>query len=399
MFGDNGACSSMHYVLLVVGRKDNEGAQEHHYVSLREGVGVASIGQDRSEPPITSRPTFPGNDACLCNGQGLPTAMYLGQRTRNNAALVVLAVMAAAHAAAQNLVPNGDLEQYTVCPTTQSQIDRAAPWFNAFISVPNGPGPTPDYFNACAAGGMVDVPTNNYGPQDAFSGDAYAGLVTYMLFSPQFREYLQVQLVQPLVAGECYRLSMRMSLAEQFSNATTDGIGAYFSNGMVVQSAWDTLPVVPQIDHLGAYITDSIGWVPVSDIYVAQGGEEYLTLGNFRGNANTGVQDLDPLVFAADSYVFIDSVALQLVHEGCGPLGLPAAHAEEPLRYDASTGVLHTSIAGAAQLVLYDAMGRTVLSLPLAGARAVPLTGLRAGAYSCTVLGQGRRQVLRWVVH
>lgn len=328
----------------------------------------------------------------------MPATIYVHQRTCNNPVLLFLAVMACAHASAQNLVPNGDFEQYTLCPTTQSQMERAAPWFNAFISVPNGPGPTPDYFNACAAGGMVDVPTNSYGPQDAFSGDAYAGLATYMLFAPQFREYMAVQLVQPLVAGECYRLSLRMSLAEQMSNATIDGIGAYFSTGMVVQSVADTLPVVPQIDHLGAYITDSLGWVPVSGIYVAQGGEEYLTLGNFRSNANTGVQDLDPLLFAENTYVFIDSVALQLVHEGCGPLSVTSAHEEQPLRFDASTGVLHTNGVGAAHLLVHDAMGRLVLSLPLSAAQAVPLTGLRAGAYNFTVLGQGRRQVVRCVV-
>lgn len=43
---------------------------------------------------------------------------------------------------AQNLVPNGDFEDYTQCPDYVSQIDRAVGWFRPTEG-------TSDYLHAC----------------------------------------------------------------------------------------------------------------------------------------------------------------------------------------------------------------------------------------------------------
>src|SRR5579859_6963822 len=45
--------------------------------------------------------------------------------------------------AGMNLVPNGDFESFTLCPTVSSQFNVAAPWFQPT-------GGTSDYYNSCS---------------------------------------------------------------------------------------------------------------------------------------------------------------------------------------------------------------------------------------------------------
>lgn len=229
---------------------------------------------------------------------------------------------------AQELIPNGGFEVYTACPTMNSRINDAPPWFNAFTAVPYGPGPTPDLLNSCADGGQADVPVSAYGNLPPVEGEGYAGLVVRMGFSPDFREYMEVPLAEPLVAGVCYRLSLHLSLAGTFSTCTVGGIGAHFAPDPVVQTVQDTLPIVPQLDGLGAFIPENGVWTHVMALYPAEGGERYLVLGNFHDDAHTAVLDLDSTTFALDAYYFVDSVSLVAVPAGCGPLSIPRSTTE-----------------------------------------------------------------------
>ncbi len=69
---------------------------------------------------------------------------------------------------AQNLVPNGDFEQYSTCPLSQGEILNAIPWINPAVM---GFGGSPDYFNQCspAVTNGQSVPQNISGIQQAQS--------------------------------------------------------------------------------------------------------------------------------------------------------------------------------------------------------------------------------------
>ena len=69
----------------------------------------------------------------------------------------------------QNLVPNGDFEGYSGCPSNISQLDSSLFWINPTIA-------TPDYFNQCDTGFTVDIPSNAFGFQNTHSGAAYSGI-------------------------------------------------------------------------------------------------------------------------------------------------------------------------------------------------------------------------------
>jgi len=89
-----------------------------------------------------------------------------------------------------------------------------------------------------------------------------------------------------MIAGHQYCVSFYVSLSDSCWYAS-DEIGAFFSDtatsfllfpgGPPAPGPW---PVTPQLIS-GFYVTDRENWTLVSGSFVAQGGEKYITIGNF----------------------------------------------------------------------------------------------------------------------
>lgn len=111
----------------------------------------------------------------------------------------------ASAALGQNLVPNHSFEEYTTCPQTAAEVAKAVGWYPLYAS--------PDYYNACAPNNVVGVPWNTCGWQQAAEGNAYMGLVTYFDGKPlPNREFIGIQLTQPLTPGMPVCLSFKMAM-------------------------------------------------------------------------------------------------------------------------------------------------------------------------------------------
>jgi hypothetical protein len=94
-----------------------------------------------------------------------------------------------------------------------------------------------------------------------------------------YKEYLQGELIQPLVAGKEYAVSFYVTL-DCSSTQTSTGIGAYFSTERIQQNSKERLTVPPQvISH--QKITWKDGWTLISGTFKAKGGEKYITLGSY----------------------------------------------------------------------------------------------------------------------
>jgi hypothetical protein len=193
--------------------------------------------------------------------------------------LGALLCFAARESAAQNLVANGCFETYALCPTTDGQLYQATPWFS-----PNGA--TSDYLNACTTL-TPDVPTNFWGTQAAYEGQAYASIICYGQLPSAYREYAAGELASPLLAGHSYSVSLRVSLADR-SNWAIAELGVHFQAGPHAGPPNAVLPVTPQFENPSAnLLTDKTNWVQLSGTYLASGGEDHLAIGNFRDNAST----------------------------------------------------------------------------------------------------------------
>ncbi|HKR03918.1 MAG TPA: hypothetical protein VJY62_04715 [Bacteroidia bacterium] len=184
-----------------------------------------------------------------------------------------------------NLVTNGDFEQFDTCPDNASQIHHTISWFQPTLG-------TPDYFNACAPPiptTYFSVPANYFGYQSAHSGEGYVGVFLYYFTSNQttYREYIEAKLSDTLVAGQKYFINFFVSLSDS-SNTATDDLGVYFSNNSITSNNWNELPVNAQVENLqGNFLIDKLNWMEFQGDFISQGGELYITIGNFKNFFNT----------------------------------------------------------------------------------------------------------------
>lgn len=217
----------------------------------------------------------------------------------------------------QNLVPNPSFEQYETCPSGLGQIYKCDNWFS-----PNTG--TPDYFNYCAAGSVSGVSDNFYGEESAYDGAAYAGIIIYTSQQEpelEIREYLEIELMEALEADKHYLIQFQMSLADMIGNCKSKSIGAHFSVNVISDpSSGLSFDFIPQVQTENNSQTN--GWTNFQASFVAEGGEKYMTIGNFNSNQETEEWQACPAL--ENTYLYIDAVSVIEV---------------EPLEYDGATEI------------------------------------------------------------
>ncbi|MBL7981400.1 MAG: T9SS type A sorting domain-containing protein [Flavobacteriales bacterium] len=293
---------------------------------------------------------------------------------------------------AQELVPNGGFEQYSNCPGNLGQLVQAQGWMNP--STNNEEGASPDFLHECSSDPDVDVPNNVFGTQSAYSGRAYAGLYAYSSNS-EYREYIMVELTEPLVQGECYRFSMFVSLSE-FSEAGVHDLGVHFSMGPLVQGQGSTLGVEPQLSAMVPAVVDTLAWTAITGTFEAQGGEDHLTIGNFADDASTQLVIFESLLITT-SYYYVDDVSVS----SCAT-GLPdaAGFGQVMVRPNPATDAIHVDLPAASSCLLriFDLSGLEVMRERSTGPLSITVDGLMPGVYLYCITINNRSQFGRLVV-
>jgi outer membrane protein OmpA-like peptidoglycan-associated protein len=222
-------------------------------------------------------------------------------------------LMVSLSASSQNLVPNGEFDEFKYCPYgfTQGRLKIVPHWLQPTTG-------TADYFNECSA--SFSVPNNPMGIQSAVKGPGYIGLVAFAPKENNSREYIQVKLNEPMVGGKSYCISFLISLAD-YSQYMIDGFGVHISQNRIKGNAKRTLSVVPQVQVPRGYLLqDDTDWIEISEVYKAAGGEEYLTFGNFKFDHELVVKyrniHVEKPNHAWDyAYYYLDHVSVQRVEE------------------------------------------------------------------------------------
>ncbi len=223
----------------------------------------------------------------------------------------------------QNLVPNYSFEIDTACPSGSSNLYYAIPWF-----VPHTAWSSTDLFDSCDNSITTGsgVPYNDDGYQWARTGVKYAGIIVYF-DTINYREYLEIPLLNTLIANRNYCVEFYVSLAELSGMAISD-LGAYFSNDSLLDSnlyhAIDY--VTPQRENpLGNMLSDTSNWMLVSGNFIANGGERFITIGNFHNPANTSTQIGPNLNPNGTAYYYIDDVSVV----DCTEIGIKEENKDE----------------------------------------------------------------------
>jgi hypothetical protein len=203
-----------------------------------------------------------------------------------------------------NLVQNPSFEIYTSCPTAFSELNKASPWY--------GTNNSSELFNFCGTS-TANAPNTWYGFQVARTGNAYAGQYFMNGYGMSTREYIQAPLTHSLNAGDCYLVKFYVNCVNKIINYACNNFAAHLSAYGYTTSLYAATSYTPQIYLVNnPIITDTINWTEIGGIYTAQGGEKYITIGNFKNDLNTDTLRTNNGTISA-SYYYIDDVSTELI--------------------------------------------------------------------------------------
>ena len=206
---------------------------------------------------------------------------------------------------AQNIILNEGFEEIFACPSSANDVSFASPWESS--------GGSPDLFNVCGSLGY-EVPLNKVGFQEAKSGEGYALFATYSDISDDAREFLQGELKYPLIANEQYYFQTYVSQCDSLQFATHN-IGITFTE----DDPSTHLTCYPNCEvyyenEISNPLTSKTDWMLIEGNFVANGGEQFIHIGNLRTDSLSEIEfvggGVDPDVAWEASGYYIDDVWL-----------------------------------------------------------------------------------------
>lgn len=214
--------------------------------------------------------------------------------------LFLLAHVSILHA--QNLVPNGNFE------FKKGKRNSSRPW--RFVN-------TVDFF---VINGSKKRPreTEEWHLPKPKDGNAFIGLRIYS----NYREFIQIKLAEKLKPAKKYYFEMWVSWSDH-SNYYAKRFGAsIYHKKPSYTSDFYIFTNPPQIElkDLGGIVqSDSTQWIKISGVYRANGGEKYLTIGNF---STTNFKDRlkkenwwSLNFWHHEAYYFVDQVSLVRIED------------------------------------------------------------------------------------
>lgn len=192
------------------------------------------------------------------------------------------------------LVCNGGFEGLSSGVNGFGQIAKAFGWMTATPGINGG---TPDLYSNTANSPFPEcgVPCNFDGTRanittTCTSKNNYAVILnTYVPPAAvwpnppyQYSEYIETQLSAPMVAGQSYIISMYVSKAQN-GNSQLNKLSYWLTSSNISVTSWNqplpnaTYP--PSGTLSNSTILNASGWTKVTFCYVANGGEQFLTIG------------------------------------------------------------------------------------------------------------------------
>ncbi|MCU0346359.1 MAG: OmpA family protein [Saprospiraceae bacterium] len=177
----------------------------------------------------------------------------------------------------ENIIPNPSFELYASAPI--GWFYKGEHFTNVMKYWSSASNASPDVF-----GPKVRVPSHwdekGFGKQVPRTGLSMVGITTYGCAQgkPHCREYIEIQLSEPLVLGQSYIAEMWVSHLPK--SLRTNNLGFYFSKEKIEEITDGVLNHPPQV--YGEDVLEGTNrWLKVSGKFIADTEAEYLTIGNF----------------------------------------------------------------------------------------------------------------------
>ncbi len=206
-----------------------------------------------------------------------------------------------------NLVPNSGFEEFSILPSGWFYKGED---FTALIKDWSSPTEaSPDLYN-----GLINVPPTwkqkGFGNQYPRSGRTMAGITVFGCNEgkPHCREYIHVNLGEPMVEGQAYYVEFWAMPLE--TGLLVNNIGVYFSVERMRERTDREVRKLPQVLATNVVGNEQSGWTRITGEFTATFPYRYLTIGNFDTDENTmvihGEDRTQPF-----GYYYIDDISVQ----------------------------------------------------------------------------------------
>jgi outer membrane protein OmpA-like peptidoglycan-associated protein len=240
---------------------------------------------------------------------------YVINKTTARLTCVIFFVLNGYAQEGENLVPNGSFESTDGKAKKLSMIESATGWTSST-------GARADLYVPGKVA-EINVPENIYGKEEAREGSNYAGIVAFSYGNKIPRTYLTAKLAAPLKKGMKYCVKFYVSLAEA-SKYASNNIGVNFAKKPFATEDKATIKDVAHVlssENDTKRINQTYAWYQICNVYEAEGGEKFITIGNFfaddqtKSENNKKPKDMknDQIIAA---YYYLDDVSVILLNDG-----------------------------------------------------------------------------------
>jgi len=205
----------------------------------------------------------------------------------------------------ENLVPNPGFEEYSDEPSgwyySGKDFARVAMYWTSPTAA------SPDIY-----GPKVEIPKSwsavGFGKTKAYEGVSHAGITVFGCDKgkPHCREYVQVQLTEPLVPGQRYGFTCMLSHLQK--SVLVRNIGLWFSDFEMDEGAHEPILQRPVLS-LDRFLPSDGKWYRWTGQFVADKHSSFLIIGNFNLDEDSQVK----FPFRSDlryGYYYLDDVRL-----------------------------------------------------------------------------------------
>ena len=148
---------------------------------------------------------------------------------------------------------------------------------------------------------------SQFGFQYPRTGIAFAGFNFWDSIGDN-REYIEVKLIQPLDSGIHYCVEFWVN--NSGAQWAIDAFGLVFTKDSLITIEATPIIMNPDIENpSGNIITDTLNWTKINGTYLAKGGEQFITIGNFLNES-----DIHKFEFSTipngNAYYLVDDVSV-----------------------------------------------------------------------------------------
>ncbi len=207
-----------------------------------------------------------------------------------------------------NLVPNPGFEEFDGFPIgwyyKGSDFDDVVKYWKSPTTA------SPD-----AYGLRVRVPSSwadkGFGKQTPHSGQNMAGITVYGCSNgkPHCREYIQIQLKEPLVVGQNYVFEVWVASLE--AGLRINNLGAYLSSSRLKIVGEECINVKPTVSVKKVIDPKPKEWYKITLKFKADSESEWLMIGNFNSDEETTIMTPPSVSNLNFAYYYLDDVSLK----------------------------------------------------------------------------------------